>query len=131
MTDQTTTERTPYQRLGGSEPIRQVVQAFYERVLADPTLAHYFDGVDLTAQKRHFALLVIQLLGGPAEYDGRELGEAHRGLHVTDEDYDKVVGHLVATLQQADVPDDIIGALGRTAGDVRATIVYDGATAGR
>lgn len=131
MTDQTTTQQTPYQRLGGSEPIRQVVQAFYERVLADPALAHYFDGVDMTTLRRHFALLIIQLLGGPSEYDGRELDEAHRGLHITDEDYDKVVGHLVTTLEQADVPADIIGALGRTAGDVRATIVDDGAAAGR
>ena len=131
MTDQSTTERTPYQRLGGTEPIRQVVQAFYERVLADPALIHYFEDVDMAAQRRHFALLVTQLLGGPQEYDGRELGEAHRGLHITDEDYDRVVGHLVATLEQADVPGDIIASLGGTAGDVRSTIVDDGAQAGR
>jgi hemoglobin len=130
MTEQTTSDQTAYARLGGSEPIRQVVQAFYERVLADPNLAHYFVGVDMPTQRRHFALLVGQLLGGPSEYQGRELGEAHRGLHITDEDYDRVVAHLVATLNQAGVPDDIIATLGATATDVRPTIVDDGAAAG-
>ena len=134
MTDQQTeqlTSETPYARLGGSEPVRVVVQRFYERVLADPALAPYFEGVDMTVQRRHFALLVIQLLGGPSEYDGRELGEAHRGLHVTDGAYDKVVAHLVATLQEADVHGDIIAGIGQTATDVRPAIVDDGVAATR
>src|SRR3954467_10542141 len=129
MTDQSTDQstdqqatQTAYARLGGSDPVRVVVQRFYERVLADPALAPYFEGVDMTIQRRHFALLVVQLLGGPSEYDGRELGEAHRGLHVTDDAFDKVVAHLVAALQEADVPADIIGAIGQTATDVRTTI---------
>jgi hemoglobin len=131
MADQTTANHTPYERLGGGEPIRQVVQAFFDRVLADPALAPYFQGVEMTTQRRHFALLISQLLGGPSEYDGRELGEAHQGLHITDEDYDKVLGHLVATLKAAEVPGDIIDALGNTANDVRPTIVDDGVGAGR
>jgi hemoglobin len=106
-----------------------VVQRFYQRVLADPSLVHYFEGVDMTAQRRHFALLVIQLLGGPGEYDGRDLGQAHRGLHITDADYDKVVGHLVTTLQEAGVPGDIIAGIGQTATDVRPAIVDDGVAA--
>jgi hemoglobin len=131
MNDQIAADQTPYERLGGAEPIRQVVQAFYERIVADPALAPYFEGVEMTTQRRHFVLLISQLLGGPSEYDGRELGEAHNGLHITDEDYDKVLGHLAATLKEAEVPDDIIDALGNTANDVRSTIVDDGAAAGR
>ena len=134
MTEQSTEQQateTPYERLGGSEPVRVVVLRFYERVLADPALAPYFEGVDMTVQRRHFALLVIQLLGGPNEYDGRELGDAHRGLHVTDDAYDKVVAHLVTTLQEAGVPGDIIAGIGQTATDVRPTIVDDGVAASR
>jgi hemoglobin len=127
-TEQSVTE-TPYTRLGGSEPVRAVVQRFYERVLADPALAPYFEGVDMTVQRRHFALLVVQLLGGPSEYAGRELGDAHRGLHVSDDAYDKVVAHLVATLQEAGVPGDIIAGIGQTATDVRPAIVDDGVAA--
>ena len=134
MAEQTTEQQapqTPYTRLGGSEPVRVVVQQFYERVLADPALAPYFEGVDMTVQRRHFALLVVQLLGGPSEYDGRELGEAHRGLHITNVAYDKVVAHLVATLQAAQVPGDIIAGIGQVATDVRPTIVDDGVAASR
>jgi hemoglobin len=89
-----------------------VVDDFYKRVLADPQLSHYFDGIDMPRLKRHQALLVGQVLGGPSDYDGRSLRDAHAGLGATTEDFNRVVGHLAAALRSAGVSDDIIGRAG-------------------
>jgi hemoglobin len=62
-------------------------------------------------------------MGGPVEYDGRELAQAHAGHNITDEAYDKVVDHLVAALKEAGVDDDIIGRLGELVAGLRADIV--------
>jgi len=115
--------QTDYERIGGAEPIRQVVAAFYERVVADPALTDFFTGVDMTRLKRHQALLISQVLGGPAEYDGLELSEAHRGLGITKDDFARVVVHLVATLREAGVPEDIIGRVGEVLGGTEGAIV--------
>ena len=119
MVDET---QTDYQRIGGAEAVKHVVGRFYEMVLADPELAPYFVGVDLVRLKRHQVLLVSQVLGGPAEYDGRSLKDAHAGRGITKDHFGRVVVHLVAALREAGVPEEIIGrvgeALGPTEGDV-------------
>ncbi len=120
-----------YERVGGGGAVNAVVQRFYEKVLADSLLIPYFAGVDMARQRRHLALLVAQLLGGPAEYDGRQLDEAHQGLRITDEAYDQVSAHLVSALQDFSVPDDIIASLGDVVAGARGLIVDDGVRAGR
>ncbi|HEY6743198.1 MAG TPA: group 1 truncated hemoglobin [Lapillicoccus sp.] len=118
-----TGETTDYERIGGGAAVSAVVGRFYAAVLADPALAPYFDGVEMTALRRHQVLLISQVMGGPVEYDGRELAQAHAGHNITDEAYDKVVDHLVAALKEAGVDDDVIGRLGQLVAGLRADIV--------
>ena len=40
-----------FDRIGGVDAVAAVVDMFYERVLADPTLAYFFDGVNMELQK--------------------------------------------------------------------------------
>lgn len=109
MSDQTTGATvSDYDAIGGGPAVSAVVNDFYERVLADPQLAPYFEGVDMARLKRHQVLLVTQVLGGPNRYDGRRLGEAHEGLGIDHEDFTAVAGHLTAAMKAAGVPDDIV-----------------------
>jgi hemoglobin len=101
-----------YDRVGGADAVTKVVQLFYERVLADPELADYFTGSDMVRLKRHQVLLISQVLGGPAEYDGRDLRDAHAGMQITSDHYARVFGHLVAVLHDAGVDAEIIGRVG-------------------
>ena len=61
-----------YEQLGKDVGIRTAVDDFYRRVLADPALSAYFDGVDMTRLRGHQKKLLVQVTGGPVEYDGRE-----------------------------------------------------------
>jgi hemoglobin len=109
MNDQTTGATvSDYDAIGGGPAVSAVVNDFYVRVLADPRLAPYFEGVDMARLKRHQVLLVSQVLGGPDSYDGRPLAEAHEGLGIDHEDFAAVAGHLTAAMKEAGVPDDIV-----------------------
>lgn len=116
-------EQTPYNRVGGGKAVSAVVDRFYELVLADPQLAPYFDSTELPTLKRHQVQLISHLLGGPVEYTGRELRDAHAGLDISSGDYSLVTGHLVAALTEAQVPDDIVSSLGATLVAVEPDIV--------
>ncbi len=107
-----------YQAVGGGPAVKAVVDDFYERVLHDPQLARYFIGVDLPRLKRHQALMIAKVLGGADGYTGRSLRDAHSGLEITAADFGRVLGHLAAALQDAGVPEEIIG---RAAAAVRQT----------
>src|SRR5215203_1946938 len=109
MGDQTTGAISDYDAIGGGSAVSAVVNDFYERVLGDPQLAPYFEGVDLARLKRHQVLLISQVLGGPANYDGRPIDQAHAGLGISHDDFAAVAGHLVAAaMREAGVPEDII-----------------------
>lgn len=121
-----TNARSDYERIGGAPAVRQVVQRFYELVLADPQLAPFFEGVDMPRLKRHQVLLISQVLGGPAEYAGRDLREAHARLRIGSDDFGRVVTHLVAALREANVDPDIIGRVGATLAASEGDIVAAG-----
>jgi hemoglobin len=112
-----------YERLGEQRGIRAAVGDFYERVQADPDLASYFDGIDMSRLRAHQTKLLVQVTGGPVEYDGRELAVAHDGLAVTSEAFDRVVGHLVDTFTDLDVQERDIAAVGEALTAHRGTIV--------
>lgn len=112
-----------YQRIGGGRAVSAVVDRFYESVVADQKLAPFFAETDMNRLKRHQVLLISQIMGGPADYDGSSLREAHSGMDINDDHFGRVVTHLVAALQDASVPDDVIGRLGAQLGEAKKDVV--------
>jgi hemoglobin len=129
MSDQTIGAAvSDYDTIGGGPAVSAVVNDFYVRVLGDPQLAPYFEEVDMARLKRHQVLLVSQVLGGPDTYEGRPLAEAHEGLGIDHDDFTAVVGHLAAAMEDAGVPDDIIGRAGAAVAATEPEIVEAGST---
>jgi hemoglobin len=114
-----------YERVGGNAAVSAVVTRFYELVIGDPQLAPFFESVDMARLKRHQVLLISQVLGGPAEYDGRELREAHAGMRITHTHFEAVAKHLVAALEEAGVEQDVIERVGVAIGATQEDIVTD------
>jgi hemoglobin len=100
--------------VGGTPGIREAVERLYARLVGDPGVSHYFEGVDMPRLKRHQVLLLSQLLGGPARYVGRDLAHAHAGLRITSADYRRVVDHLVAVLTELEVQSSTIATISDT-----------------
>lgn len=115
-----------YERIGGGAALSSVVDELYLRLTTDPLVGHYFTDIDLPRQKRHMVLMLTQVLGGPNEYEGRSLADAHQPLEISDADYDRVGEHLMAIVGDAGVPDDIQGRLGDTLAAVRGDVVHQG-----
>jgi hemoglobin len=115
-----TTTDTLYDRLGGEDAIAQVTTGFYGRVLQDPVLAPYFEGVNMDRQSAMLtAFLVMAVTGDPDAYPGRSMRQAHEGLNIGDAEFDAVVGHLGAVLAGAGVSGDDIAAVAAVAETVR------------
>ncbi|MFC4017457.1 group 1 truncated hemoglobin [Micromonospora sp. GCM10011542] len=130
----TVTEETApashYDRIGGASSVKAAVELFYDRVLADPDLAGYFTTVDMVGQRRHLALMLTVVLGGPNEYAGRGLAEAHQPLNIPVEHYVKVGEHLIATLTGLGVPADILAHVQTVLVQVQDQVVATGTRPG-
>ena len=112
-----------YDSIGGAAAVHAAVDDFYDRVLADPSLAPFFDGTDLQRLKAHQRSFIAAAIGGPEIFAGRDMASAHAGLGITDAHFDAVVAHLVDTLTGLGVPQDIIGQIGGALTPLRASIV--------
>lgn len=112
-----------YDQIGGADAVKAAVGIFYDRVLADPELAGYFAGVEMTEQRRHLALLLTTVLGGPDNYRGRSLAEAHQPLNIPVAHYTLVGEHLIGTLTELRVPAEIIVHVQVVLGQVQDQVV--------
>jgi hemoglobin len=107
-----TARPTVYDAIGGSAAVAAAVDVLYDRLLADPQLAHYFDGVDVGALASHMRAFLTAALGGPEIYQGRDMGTAHAKLAITSQAWDATVGHVVASLESLNVAPEHIGEIG-------------------
>jgi hemoglobin len=120
---ESTSETTLYKRIGGEPAIHAAVDRFYERVLADPSLNGFFVGVSLPRLKAHQFAFLSQALGGPKQYSGASMSEAHARLAIEQLHFDSVAAHLVETLRELGVPQDIIGEVTAAVGSLASQIV--------
>jgi len=72
---------------------------------------------------RHQRAFIAAALGGPGTYHGRAMGEAHAGLNITDDAFDRVATHLVSILRENGVDEETIGHIADSLGPLRAQIV--------
>lgn len=124
--DAAQTSVSDYELIGGGTAISLVVDRFYQLVLADERLASFFVGTDMPTLKRHQVLLVSQVMGGPAEYAGRDLRQAHAGMQISPDDFARVVSCLVSAMQEAQVPPDVIERVGAVLAGTEPDVVAAG-----
>ncbi|WP_265109522.1 group I truncated hemoglobin [Halosolutus halophilus] len=94
---------TIYERLGGEDAIAAVVDRFYERLLEDDRVAHFFEDVDMRRQRAHQTQFLSSVAGGPVEYSGEDMQSAHDHLDITPSDFDVIATHLAETLVEFEV----------------------------
>ncbi len=115
-----------YQRIGGAGAVEVAVDLFYRRVLMDPDVMHFFDSTDMDGQRAKQKSFLTMAFGGPHEYTGRDLRTAHAQLvadGLNDSHFDKVAGHLRATLEELQVDGDAIAEVMAIAGATRDDVL--------
>jgi hemoglobin len=57
-----------YERLGQSQAVTAVVEKFYQIMLSDQRVAHYFANTDMEKQKSRQVAFITLVTGGPNLY---------------------------------------------------------------
>ena len=99
-------ERTTslYSRLGGQDVIAAVTDDFVAGVLADRRLGRYFSQAPLHEGLRERVIeLLCEITGGPCAYKGRDMKTAHKGMGISDADWDVAVDLLTRALEKRGV----------------------------
>ena len=108
MAGPTQETKSLYQRLGGYDAIALVVDDFITRLATDKRFEKFFTGFSDDSKKRlrqHILDQFCAAAGGPCVYTGREMRTSHKGLGITEADWDAAAKHLVEALDKYKVPE--------------------------
>ena len=104
-------EQSLYERIGGANAIAMVVDRFSDEVVknpklnVNPALREWNESGQLPGLKFMRTLWLCQEAGGPFRYTGKKLGEAHKDLHLTSDEFDEVGAEIARALDHLDVPE--------------------------
>jgi len=108
------TEKSLYERLGGDFAIAAVVDRFSDQLLKNPKIVNANPELKkwhteeyktrLPGLKFLRTLWVCAAAGGPFQYTGKPLGDAHSHLHIPPEVFDEVAAELGLALDYFKVP---------------------------
>ncbi len=109
-----------YKRLGGYDAIAAVTDDFIVRLATDKKLSRFFDGVNDEHKARIRQLVLDQLCaatGGPCIYIGADMKTVHKGLKISEDDWNAAAADFVASLDKFKVGDrerhDLAGVLAK------------------
>jgi len=100
----TTQTKSLYDRLGGLDAITAVTESWVARVGGDDRANGKFVRTDIDRLKKEVIDQLCEATGGPCSYTGRTMQETHDGMAVTAGEFDVVMRHLDATLDELDIP---------------------------
>jgi len=95
-----------YERIGGEPAVSELMDAFYDRVVADPELRPFFENVSMDKLRRMQREFFSAALGGPATYTGRPISEVHAGRGIELRHLRRFMDHLLATLRERGLGED-------------------------
>jgi len=111
-----TDKKTLYERLGGYDAITAVANDLLPRLRADPQLGRFWThrGEDGVMREKQFLIdFLCASAGGPTYYRGRDMLLCHRGMRISESDWNVFLGHAAATLEKFQVPaperDEVVG----------------------
>ena len=118
-------DKTLYERLGGYDAIAAVASNLLPRLENDAQLGRFWENRGDDGIAREKQLLIDYLCtsaGGPMLYTGRDMQTSHRGMGITENDWQIFIGHVKATLADFQVPqqeqDDVLAFIDSTRADI-------------
>jgi hemoglobin len=100
-------KKSLYERLGGYDAIVAVANDLLPRLNNDPQLGRFWAHRGADGVEREKQLLIDFLCasaGGPVYYRGRDMALTHRGMRISESDWNVFLTHATATLAKLQVP---------------------------
>ena len=108
-------EKSLYDRLGGGDAINALTESWVARVGGDDRANGKFIRTDIERLMTEVVDQLCEATGGPCTYTGRSMRTTHDGMQVTAGEFEVVMQHLEAALDELNVPkteqDELTGLL--------------------
>jgi len=125
LTTKSYSQESLYKRLGGYDAIAAVTDDFIGRLATNKDLSRFFVGLSDDSKvkiRQHVVDLLCNKSGGPCAYIGRSMKESHKGLKITENDWNISAGLLGESLKKFNVPqketDELVALISSLKSDI-------------
>jgi hemoglobin len=121
--------KTLWERLGGEAGVNKVISDLIAAAAKDPKVnfdrngKYPFDMAKLDKLQKSLVDFVSSATGGPFQYKGPSMKEVHKGMGITNEQFDALAGHLKKALEKNNVKADDVTAIMNAVEGTRKDIV--------
>ncbi|MCM8534754.1 MAG: group 1 truncated hemoglobin [Lentisphaeraceae bacterium] len=101
-------DKTLYERLGGYDAISIFANDLLPRLQADSQLGRFWEnrGDDGIAREKQLLInFLCKNSGGPMVYTGRDMKTSHKGMKISESDWELFLGHAGKTIQKLEIPE--------------------------
>jgi hemoglobin len=122
---------TLWDRLGGEANVAKVVDEFVKTAAADPDVNFdrggkiKLDDATVAHVKKQLVVFISHVSGGPYTYKGKDMKEAHKGMGITDKEFNASAGHLKKALEKYGAKPADVSAVLKAIAATRPAIVED------
>lgn len=102
-----TVEETLYQRVGGIDVLRQLVDAWILEVASDPRIRDFFADADIARVKLRLVERLCVLANGPCLYRGAGLREHHASLDIEERHMRAFIGDLDPAMKRVKISGEV------------------------
>jgi hemoglobin len=135
LSQETKPAKSLYERLGGGAAIKAVVDDFVATAAGDPAVnfarkgtAREWQATDANVarfKKRLVQFLSVAFGAKGVKYEGKDMKTVHRGMGISEAEFNALAGHLEAALRKHNVPqaemDEVMKIAASTAPDIVET----------
>jgi hemoglobin len=127
--DQPKKPKTMWGRLGGEEGVTRIVDDFVNLVAPDPKVDFFRGGKykltedAVVKMKRELVEQISQATGGPLKYKGPDMKKVHKGMGITDAQFNAIAADLKKALVKNKVADEDVKQILDAVGSFRKDIV--------
>ena len=127
--EQATMKKSLYDRIGGEPALTKVVDEFVAKAAANPKVNFTRNGTwkasdaAVKTLKMHLVAFLGNAFGGPQKYTGRSMKDAHKGMAITQAEFDALAADLRAVLEANKVPQQEVSEIMKIASSTAPDIV--------
>jgi hemoglobin len=97
------TQESLYKRMGGYDTIAAITDDFLTKLVAHEQMKRFFFGASestRTRRRQHIVDFICAKTGGPCAYTGRSMKDSHKGLSITEDDWNTLLELFLQSLKK-------------------------------
>ncbi len=90
-----------YNSIGGKQTVEKIADHFVDEIGNDKIIITYFAKSNVDRFHQSFITHLCSIIDGPCKYEGDNLREVHRGMNITEGDFNRIVDLLINAMRAA------------------------------